>query len=283
MVSLAPTPTSLTPAASITNNTPSKMPPPSSPATSILKPTKSAVHTTTTAGTKRKMMEMELGSSPSSPASDAGSRDGPAPRKRARVQFEPEVKTRHLPPTENRDENEKSTAVIREEVRRAIHRHVSGTDSEAYDRVKEIFTIDPKKVEEDGSMPYDMPSHTSIKRHLMGLLSNVAALDRSCSGLVHAVLGSEWLGRDDSYVRLFVRFLGNLSAAQGGYLRSVLKMLVNYLGEGKGHCFTSLQSRRVRLTGAALLQFLEARESFPAILLSVTPRSTPEPTWHSAM
>jgi RNA polymerase I-specific transcription initiation factor RRN3 len=181
------------------------------------------------------MMEMDLSSLPSSsPASDAGSRNGPAPNKRARVQFESEVETRLLTPQSQGSDNEKSTAVVREEVRRAIRRHASGTDSEAYDRVREIFTIDPKKVEEDGSMPYGAPTHTSIKRHLMGLMSNVAALDRNCSGLVHAVLSSEWLGRDDSYVKLFIRFLGNLSAAQGGYLRSVLKMLVNYLGEGKG-------------------------------------------------
>ncbi|KAL1970431.1 hypothetical protein VTN77DRAFT_4075 [Rasamsonia byssochlamydoides] len=231
MVSLAPAPSSLTPAASIT--TPTKMPPSSSPATSILKSAKSAVDTatTTTAGKKRKMVEMDLSSTPSSPASDAGSGDGPAPKKRARVQFDSEVEMRHLPAAANGDENEKSAAVVREEVRRAIQRHVSGTDSEAYDRIKEIFTIDPKKVEEDGSIPYDVPSHTTLKHHLMGLLANVAALDRSCSGLVHAVLGSEWLGRDESYVKLFIRFLGNLSAAQGGYLRSVLKMLVGYLGE----------------------------------------------------
>ncbi|KKA18246.1 RNA polymerase I specific transcription initiation factor RRN3 superfamily [Rasamsonia emersonii CBS 393.64] len=209
------------------------MPPSSSPAASILKSAKPAVDTTaatTTAGKKRKMEEMDLSSSPpSSPVSDAGSRDGPAPKKRARVQFESDVEMRHLPTAADGDENEKSAAVVREEVRRAIQRHVSGTDSEAYDRIKEIFSIDPKKAEEDGS--YDVPTHTTLKRHLMGLLSNVAMLDRNCLGLVNAVLGSEWLGRDESYVKLFVRFLGNLAAAQGGYLRSVLKMLVGYFGE----------------------------------------------------
>lgn len=218
---------------------PSKMPPSSSPAASILKSAKPAVDTTATttitAGKKRKMMEMDLSSSPpSSPVSDAGSRDGPAPKKRARVQFESDVEMRRLQTPADGEENEKSAAVVREEVRRAIQRHVSGTDSEAYDRIKEIFSIDPKKAEEDGS--YE-PTHTTLKRHLMGLLSNVAALDRNCSGLVNAVLSSEWLGRDDSYVKLFIRFLGNLAAAQGGYLRSVLKMLVGYLGEGKGYPF----------------------------------------------
>ncbi|KAJ9199811.1 hypothetical protein DTO166G4_3513 [Paecilomyces variotii] len=188
---------------------------------------------TTSAGTKRKMSEMDLSSSPpSSAASDAGGA-GPSPKKRARVQFDSEVKTRSLPPNESMSgsEPEKSAAVVREEVRRAIQRHLSGADSEAYDRIKEIFSADPKKMEEDGSLPYGLPSHTTLKHHLMGLLSNVASLDRNCTGLVHSVLDSEWLGRDESYVKLYIRFLGNLAAAQGGYLGSVLKMLVGYLGE----------------------------------------------------
>jgi RNA polymerase I-specific transcription initiation factor RRN3 len=233
MVSLAPATGSLTPAATINAST--KMPPSSSPVPSILKSSKlsgKGTRASATAGQKRKMMEIELSSLPSSsPLSDAGSQDGPPSKKRARVQFESEVQTRLLTPQSQGSDPEKSAAVVREEVRRAIQRHVSGIDSEGYDRVKEIFTFDPRKVDE---VPYDAPTTTSIKRHLQGLMSNVAALDRNCSGLVHAVLGSEWLGRDDSYVNLFIRFLGNLSAAQGGYLRSVLKMLVNCLGEGKG-------------------------------------------------
>lgn len=187
------------------------------------------------------MSEMDLASSPSSSAaSDAGGA-GPSPKKRPRVQFDSEVETRSLPPTGSvsGSEPEKSAAVVREEVRRAIQRHISGADSEAYDRVKEIFSADPKKTDEDGSLPYGLPSHTTVKHHLMGLLSNVASLDRNCTGLVQSILDSEWLGRDESYVKLYIRFLGNLAAAQGGYLGSVLKMLVGYLGEGK-RCSSTL-------------------------------------------
>lgn len=121
---------------------------------------------------------------------------------------------------------------MREEVRRAIQRHQNG-DSEAYDRVKEVFTADPKEVDDDGSPVHDLPSHTSLKNHLLALFSNVSALDGTCSGLVHAVLGSEWVGRDEAYVKLYVRFLATLTAARGGYLSSVLKMLVNGLRQGK--------------------------------------------------
>jgi RNA polymerase I-specific transcription initiation factor RRN3 len=126
---------------------------------------------------------------------------------------------------------EKSSAVVREEVRRAIQRHITGTDSEAYDRIKEIFSADPRRRDEDGMFPYDVPTHTTLRYHLLGLLSNVASLDRSCNGLVNAVLNSVWLGRDESYIKLYIRFLGNLAAAQGSYLGPVLKMLVSYLGD----------------------------------------------------
>ncbi|KAL1850527.1 DNA independent RNA polymerase I transcription factor [Paecilomyces lecythidis] len=231
MVSLAPA--SGKPATATSRHPSKKMVVSSSPAP-ILKTSKSIDNAATTStGTKRKMSEMELSSSPpSSVASDAGG-TGPSPKKRARVQFDSEVETRCLPPIENMSaaEPEKSAAVVREEVRRAIQRHLSGADSEAYDRVKEIFSADPKKTEEDGSLPYGLPSHATLKHHMLGLLSNVAALDRNCAGLVHSVLDSEWLGRDESYVKLYIRFLGNLAAAQGGYLGSVLKMLVGYLGE----------------------------------------------------
>lgn len=191
---------------------------------------------TSTPSLKRKMTDVDLSLSPSSAASEV-SDAAPSPKKRVRVQFDKEVDMREVPANEPkiREQNtgtvmEKSAAVVREEVRRALQRHISGTDSEAYDRIKEIFSADPKRQDEDGSS-YDIPSHSTLKHHLMGLLSNIASLDRSCNGLVHAVLSSEWLGRDESYVKLFIRFMGNLAAAQGSYLGSVLKMLVNNLGE----------------------------------------------------
>lgn len=242
MVTFAPTTTTTTlprtPTATKPN--PSSMPAASSPVpVPILKTSKKG---TSTPGVKRKMVDMDLSLSPSSAASE-GSDGVPSPKKRrVRVQFDKDVEMREVPANESDDSPgnnqlkangsgmEKSAAVVREEVRRALQRHISGSDSEAYDRIKEVFAADPRQREDDGSLSYDIPTHTTLKHHLMGLLSNVASLDRSCNGLVHAVLNSEWAGRDESYVKLFIRFLGNLAAAQGSYLGSVLKMLVNYLG-----------------------------------------------------
>ncbi|KKZ62175.1 hypothetical protein EMCG_03313 [[Emmonsia] crescens] len=209
------------------------------PSKSILKPPTSTP-TTSNIGQKRKRVEMDMSSTTTSDmgiSSDdeddendehASPMTSPPPlKKRARVKFEMDMPNiKHQDEKKNNSNAEKSTAMVREEVRRAIQRHLTG-DSEAYDRVKEIFTADPKELEDDGSPVYDVPSPTSLRNHLLGLFSNVSALDGSCSGLVHAVLGSEWLGRDEGYVKLFVRFMGTLAAARGTYLNSVLKVLVH--------------------------------------------------------
>ncbi|TPR11663.1 Dolichol phosphate-mannose biosynthesis regulatory protein (DPM2) family protein [Aspergillus niger] len=208
---------------------PSKMLVTSSPV-SILKTPKSTPSTT---GIKHRMMMGDDYSDLSlSPSSSSDAEHSPSPRKRTRVKFDKEVfMVPYKEEPEPERKPEKSAAVVREEVRRAIQRHVSGTDSEAYDRIKETFAVDPRRRDEDNMFAYDVPTHTSLRHHLLGLLSNVASLDRTCNGLVQAVLNSVWLGRDESYIKLYIRFLGNLAAAQGSYLGAVLKMLVNYLGE----------------------------------------------------
>ncbi|KAJ5819896.1 hypothetical protein N7474_005487 [Penicillium riverlandense] len=228
MVSLATAPRN--PAVTATPlHSESKMIAASSPV-SILKKSKSVP---AAAGVKRKINEMDLTLSPtSSVCSDPGD-DAPSAKKRPRVQFNNDVEMREIGNQPNNSPpgtSEKSLAVVREEVRRAIHRHVSASDSEAYDRIKEIFSADPKKAHDEVMASYDLPTHAALKHHLQGLLSHVASLDRTCNGLVQAVLNSEWLGRDESYVKLYIRFLGNLAAAQGTYLGTILKMLATNLG-----------------------------------------------------
>ncbi|RMJ21248.1 hypothetical protein PHISP_07878 [Aspergillus sp. HF37] len=199
----------------------------SSSPVSILKKPKSDM---SSAGTKRKITKMDLSLPPSSSTPSDASDEPASPKKRVRVQFDEDSLMKDASSSRNdQGEPEKSAAVVREEVRRAIQRHLSGTDSAAHDNIKELFTADPRRKDEEYWLDYHKPTHTSLKHHLMGLLSNVAMLDRGCNGLVNSVLDSQWLGRDESYVKLYIRFLGNLAAAQGSYLGSVLKMLVSYL------------------------------------------------------
>ncbi|KAJ5887551.1 hypothetical protein N7495_007592 [Penicillium taxi] len=199
---------------------PSKMAAPSSSPVSILK-------SSSLIGKKRKMDEVDRSLSPPS-SIDGISETAPISRKRPRVTFNESIQTREiaideLPPTP--PTTIKSLAVIREEVRGAIYRHVTSSDTEGYNQIKEIFAADPRKPDD----AYEMPSHSTLRNHLMALVSHISSLDRNCSSLVSAILDSEWVGRDEAYVKLFIRFLGNLCAAQGTYLALVLKMLTSKL------------------------------------------------------
>lgn len=137
-----------------------------------------------------------------------------SPGKKAKVTFDPDVQVQFT------DNWEKGPELIREELRRAIERHHLG-DSAAYDQTIEIFTTEPTAA--------DAPSPLTLKNHILALTSSVSLLDRSCSGLVHAILDTQWLGREDTFVSSYVRFLGNLVSAQGGYVPAVLSMLVGKL------------------------------------------------------
>lgn len=146
------------------------------------------------------------------------SRSSPAPAKRARVAFDEKVEVQKI------HDWEKAPEVILEEVRRALQKHAQGEDS-GYDELKSIF--DSQKKEEQ------TVSSTTLKSYNMALLSNVSDLNKSCSGLVHAVLNSQWLGRDDDYVRVYMRLMANIVSSQGMFVPELLGMLVENLTGGK--------------------------------------------------
>ena len=154
---------------------------------------------------KRNDMDMDLDSPPS-------------PGKRAKVSFDSQVQVRVV------DEWEKAPDLIREEVRRALEKRAVG-DNSGYDRVVEIYTAKPTAE--------DAPSRITLKNYTAALLGNASMLHKTSSGLVHAVLDSQWLGRDEAYITLYIRFLGNLISAQAGYITDVLGMLVNNLTSGR--------------------------------------------------
>lgn len=154
-----------------------------------------------------------------------------SPSKKAKVTFDNEVEVRVM------DEWEKAPAVVREEVRRALERHVLGDDT-GYDRVKEIYRR--------RTSAEDAPSTATLRNYTAALLSSVSALNRSCSGLVSRVLQSDWTGMPDEYIALYLRFLGNLVSAQGTYLGDVLRMLVGCLAYSES--IASMLSSSMKLT-----------------------------------
>ncbi|KAL8768095.1 MAG: hypothetical protein Q9194_005797 [Teloschistes cf. exilis] len=134
--------------------------------------------------------------------------------KHHRVTFDSDVEVRIV------EKWEKSAAVIQDAVRRALQSHTTGDDS-GYEKVKAIYAP-PEEGQEHAS-------HIAIRNHTAALLSNVCMLNKDCADLVHSVLSSDWLGRSDDYVHLFVQFLANLVSAQGLFLADALRVLVENL------------------------------------------------------
>ena len=141
-----------------------------------------------------------------------------SPGKKARVTFDSDVEVREV------SDWEKAPRLIQEEVRRAFAKRAVGDDS-GYEKLKDVYS--PKRGHEEDNSP------TTIKSYTVSLLANVSALNKSTSDLVHVVLSSDWLGRTEDYVALFLRFLANLASAQGVFLGDVVRMLVSNLTASK--------------------------------------------------
>ncbi|KAL9620582.1 MAG: hypothetical protein Q9160_004943 [Pyrenula sp. 1 TL-2023] len=142
-----------------------------------------------------------------------------SPSKRVKVTFDNEVQVLSAD-----EEPETDPKVVREQVRRAIQRHLAG-DDESYDHVCSIFKADANSD--------NAPSPKSLHAHLQAALTDVSSLNMQCSKLVNAILFHEWVGRDSTYVSLFTIFLGNLSVAHTGFLRNIFNMLGTQLAVTK--------------------------------------------------
>jgi RNA polymerase I-specific transcription initiation factor RRN3 len=190
------------------------------------KPGKPLLRRATLSGTIRKAEDAELDSDFLSAP--------PSPSKRARVSFNPNVEEKIA---EQYQVKGRSLESVRLEVRSSIEAHLKG-DSEGYDIIKEGFS--PRRGddedESEGEMMVDM------KTYLLALTSYASALNKGCSGLIKAILACEWMGRDESFVKAYVHFLGSLISAQGAYVGMVLGMLVGHFYGGKTSRIMSLKS-----------------------------------------
>ena len=186
---------------------------------------------------------------------DCSDIDSPSqPSKKSRVTFDPDVEYVSADDVDDADPQ-----LVREQVRRAIQRHLNGENDEGYEKLKRIFSISSTKE--------NAPSPKVIYVHLIALLSHVSSLNKNCSDLVNAVVFSEWIGRDEKYVSLFSRFLSNLAAATTGYLWKVLRILIDQFG----------QQRTRRLPGYSIVRqdriHARARHAIILILSLVPPAS----------
>ena len=143
-----------------------------------------------------------------------------ASSKRTKVTFSDNVDVQDL------HELGKAPEVILEEVRRAFQRHAQGEDS-GYEDLKSVYTTN--------SDSEKAVSSATLKSYTMALLSNVSSLGKSCSDLVLAVLRSEWLGREEEYIRVYVRLIANIVSSQGMFVAEALRILVENLTCGENY------------------------------------------------
>ncbi|KAE8442291.1 hypothetical protein EG329_003491 [Mollisiaceae sp. DMI_Dod_QoI] len=195
---------------------------PSAPMATATKPSKPLLRRATLSGTIRKVddagLDDDILSTPSSPS------------KKARVTFNEKVEEKVM---EEYQVEGRSLDSVRGEVKRALQAHLKG-DSEGYDIIKEVFAPRRDDDEED-----EAEAKVDIKAYVLALTSYASSLNKGCSDLIKAVLGCEWMGRDESFVKAYVQFLGSLASAQGAYVGMVLEMVVNHF------CGVKLSSGRV--------------------------------------
>ncbi|KAF2266008.1 RNA polymerase I-specific transcription initiation factor RRN3 [Lojkania enalia] len=133
--------------------------------------------------------------------------------KRRRVTFDPEVDVHILP-----DVNEKSLELVGEEVRRALERHEEG-DNADYDQIRQLLGLKPTSA--------DAPLTSLLQKYVIALTNHAPLLDRKCTSLVHAIIDSSWIARNEQFVRCYRHLLWSLLSVHPGYTSSVLHMLVN--------------------------------------------------------
>ena len=149
----------------------------------------------------RKRSDANLDGDGSSPAS---------PTKKPKVAFNDEVDVKVL------EQWGKSPVLVRDEVRRALERHARG-DKWEYESLKEIYAVNSA----------DAPNATVLRSYTAAIAGHASTLGRAHRDLVEAMLHSDWITRDNDYVALFQRFLGNLASTQGIWLSDVLGFLVD--------------------------------------------------------
>jgi RNA polymerase I-specific transcription initiation factor RRN3 len=133
--------------------------------------------------------------------------------KKRRVTFDPAVDIHILP-----DVNEKSLELVGEEVRRALEKHAAGENG-TYDYIRSLFSAKPTSP--------DAPLSSLLEKYVIALTNTVTLLDHKCSGLVHALIDSSWVARNEHFHRSYRTLLRSLLAVHPGYTSAVLHMLVD--------------------------------------------------------
>ncbi|GAB7363556.1 hypothetical protein MBLNU230_g3823t1 [Neophaeotheca triangularis] len=152
--------------------------------------------------------------------------------KRRKVAFDPDINVRFM-----EDWDVKSMALVREEVRTGIERHLAGgelRDDTQYTKLVQLLQ------QENGADNTGRAGGKLMKRYLLALESRVSMLGE-CGKLADAALNLNWLGRDETFATLWTKFAIALVSSHSKYLFDVMDRLVG--------CFARLPASLGRLPG----------------------------------
>lgn len=161
---------------------------------------------------------------------------GLPPVKRRKVLFDEVRNTTHVVGGKSQDD-------IQQEVRRALETHLNNGPHGPYDGLKEMFSLERERqrtnassqAESDESDEDDDPTPSQeaakpeeLRQYVVALINAVDLLKtKESNGLIKAVLGCPWLGRDKTFAATYTTFLTSLLAAQENWLSRVVEMLVD--------------------------------------------------------
>ncbi|KAI7518403.1 hypothetical protein KC343_g22787, partial [Hortaea werneckii] len=135
--------------------------------------------------------------------------------KKLKVAFDPNVDVRIVD-----DWTEKSFDLVKEEVRLGVERHLAAGDQRDDSQyIKLLQTLS----QDAGSG--DAPSGKLLKKYILAIDAKVSSLGE-CGKLAAAVLDLSWVGRDEVFAGLYIRFLTSLATAHSKFIPSIMQSLV---------------------------------------------------------
>ena len=191
--------------------------------------------------------------------------------KRSKVSFDTSINKIH----NLEDYNNRSSALVREEVRRAVDRHRLG-DHTAYDNLRELLTADPFS---EGAI-----SSALLRKHVHAFTTLSTSIAKGCSSLVDAIIHCSWLGRDEDFIGAYLRLLVSLITAQSGYTHPILLSLVQKfatLRPAEGHLPQEIRVSRVELLDRihrAIAHILNSIPTATGVLQPILIKTFPYPT-----
>ena len=135
--------------------------------------------------------------------------------KKLRVAFDPKIDVRIMDSWDD-----KSFDLVKEEVRQGVERHVAPADRRDDTQYLKLLHLLGQEV-----FSSDAPSSKLLTKYILAIDARVSSLGE-CGKLVSAMLDISWVGRDDTFVGLFMRFLLDLASAHPKFISAMMERLV---------------------------------------------------------